>query len=974
MSESGSVSHPEGVMLGLEPSGEQDAFTSKTHVLELDDIEIRRIVEMAANVLGAPFACLNVPVEDQFRVAASVGVEVDSFPRSGAMCQKVITTESRLIVPDFSVAPEYAGEAELYNLGFYAGIPLTDENQGVIASLCVFGPDAKDWSEKETELLQSFALGISRRLMLVRVTNQLHAERSRMEAHDRFFYDSLDLNCVASVEGRFVDLNKRWSEVLGYSMDELLSTPFASFIHPDDVASTQEVIGDLIESRRVVRFRNRYKHRDGYYLWLEWNAFPPSEDQPHIFASARDVSHLVEAELELDTRGRVLEVIRRSHGEFISSGGDSSWWNGLLSELLSLTESEYGFIGVTGEDDEGPFLRTLAITNIAWNDETRKFYEENAPTGMVFRNMDTLFGRAIVEEQAVLANDVATDSRAGGRPNGHPPLNTFAGLPIVSDQSMVGLVGLANRSFGYDQSVVDTIDPILGLIGTVIQNQILSVERREVEKQLVRSRQVQSQLLASSDTAYIGLRSDGEVTFVNPRFTEMSSGLPSELRTEAVTLEERLRIWFGDGSLVNQILTMVAEGAMGDLEIDEATLCPNSASPIPVRVRASLFKGEGGDSGVLISLTDRSADHRLIDSERLNLMLEIRIEDLKRTQRENEILSECVEFLQNCVSLEEGLQLIERAATRLFGTDNLTIYGSTEHGSHLHLRYSKDEALDELSVKDCWALRSRRVYGSGDGMHHLPCRHTTQSGQPTFCIPLWSLDRNVALISVPIDSKGSTSIAEQDREARHSQYVAMAQSISGALSTIALRESLEQAALTDELTSLPNRRSFQTDVARMLSRHSRTDEGFAFALLDIDHFKRVNDTYGHDVGDRVLQTVARVMSGGIRGFDVVARVGGEEFGLLLCNLTKEAAEARFEAIRDEIAARCQIGGEPVTVSVGGLHSSSLREPPTYERLYRVADEALYMAKELGRNKVVMSGRVPTPSAAGLLKSDAETVL
>jgi eukaryotic-like serine/threonine-protein kinase len=111
----------------------------------------------------------------------------------------------------------------------------------------------------------------------------------------RFFELSLDLFCLASMDGFFLRVNSNFSRVLGYPSEELLSKPFMDFVHPEDRDSTLLIMQDLARGNPVVRFRNRYRHVAGYYLWLEWTA----KSVPHealIFAVARDVTELLEVE------------------------------------------------------------------------------------------------------------------------------------------------------------------------------------------------------------------------------------------------------------------------------------------------------------------------------------------------------------------------------------------------------------------------------------------------------------------------------------------------------------------------------------------------------------------------------------------------------------------------------------------------------------------------------------------------------
>lgn len=166
---------------------------------------------------------------------------------------------------------------------------------------------------------------------------------------------------------------------------------------------------------------------------------------------------------------------------------------------------------------------------------------------------------------------------------------------------------------------------------------------------------------------------------------------------------------------------------------------------------------------------------------------------------------------------------------------------------------------------------------------------------------------------------------------------------------------LNQQAATDQLTGLPNRRYLWEALAAELMRARRKQTPLAVMLLDIDHFKQINDRWGHEAGDLVLKNVTHAIRAVVRGSDIVARHGGEEFVVVLPEAAEEIALARAEAVRAEIAGlQLAYGGKPlgaVTASVGIVVSHELRE--TAEGLVRIADEAMYEAKQGGRNRVVL---------------------
>lgn len=162
-----------------------------------------------------------------------------------------------------------------------------------------------------------------------------------------------------------------------------------------------------------------------------------------------------------------------------------------------------------------------------------------------------------------------------------------------------------------------------------------------------------------------------------------------------------------------------------------------------------------------------------------------------------------------------------------------------------------------------------------------------------------------------------------------------------------LNMKLEELATTDPLTGLRNRRAFDAHMAQQLAIVQRRGTPLSLLMLDADHFKRVNDTLGHDGGDRVLQAIAGHLKACARTVDVVARVGGEEFAVILPSTGEAGAQEVGERMRQAVE-----GGPwdemPVTISVG---TATLVEGEDAERIYGRADAALYAAKQAGRNRV-----------------------
>ncbi|MBN1799771.1 MAG: GGDEF domain-containing protein [Spirochaetales bacterium] len=163
-----------------------------------------------------------------------------------------------------------------------------------------------------------------------------------------------------------------------------------------------------------------------------------------------------------------------------------------------------------------------------------------------------------------------------------------------------------------------------------------------------------------------------------------------------------------------------------------------------------------------------------------------------------------------------------------------------------------------------------------------------------------------------------------------------------------IREKLEHMATYDQLTLLLNRYAYRDILEKEIAQANRNNSRLSLILFDIDHFKKINDKYGHDIGDKILNIVAQRVNSCIRKSDFLFRIGGEEFAIVAAQTTAAQARILAEKIRETIAARKYIHDITVTLSLG---VAELRKADSTEDIFRKADAALYKAKQAGRNRV-----------------------
>jgi len=172
----------------------------------------------------------------------------------------------------------------------------------------------------------------------------------------------------------------------------------------------------------------------------------------------------------------------------------------------------------------------------------------------------------------------------------------------------------------------------------------------------------------------------------------------------------------------------------------------------------------------------------------------------------------------------------------------------------------------------------------------------------------------------------------------------------------ASREALHQQATTDPLTKLENRRAFFDRAGELLALHSRYGSTYSVLMLDIDYFKKINDNHGHDGGDKVLVAIAGVLKDLTRGVDTVARIGGEEFAILLPDTNRLGSAVMAERVRSAIEQHnLEIDSTNLSITVSiGIASQDAENTDSVRDLMRIADKRLYLAKAMGRNRIAVN--------------------
>ena len=322
-----------------------------------------------------------------------------------------------------------------------------------------------------------------------------------------------------------------------------------------------------------------------------------------------------------------------------------------------------------------------------------------------------------------------------------------------------------------------------------------------------------------------------------------------------------------------------------------------------------------------------------------------------------EVLFEMTDMLQSALGYADANAVLRATAARLLPGVGGALYIFNNSGDRLELSDSwacpADSApIDFITPSQCWALKRGKPHLNHTAPDALRCEHH-RNNVMALEIPMMARGEVYGLLNIQADGADA-----EERLLEAAQMAgALADAMSLALANIALREKLRTQALRDPLTGLYNRRYMEDVLERYTNLAERHMTALSVVMIDLDHFKRLNDELGHAAGDAVLCEVAAAIMGSIRPCDVACRFGGEELVVLLPDCGKIEALAKAELLRARIERLSENHGTHISASFG---IATIPETSSNARdALADADAALYRAKEEGRNRVASAGK-PAP--------------
>jgi signal transduction histidine kinase/CheY-like chemotaxis protein len=455
--------------------------------------------------------------------------------------------------------------------------------------------------------------------------------------------------------------------------------------------------------------------------WMETYASPfllESGETAHI-AITNDISEKIEREKEIELQSKLIHAMGEIKSKFLQGVNEKEIFDSLLAQVLEMTESKYGYIGEVLYKEEQPYLKTKSITDISWNEEIKEIYFENAPQGMEFTNLNSLFGHVLKHNEHVISNSPKNDPRKAGITLGHPLLDSYLGIALRFDNQLIGSVGLGNKEGGYTEEDIEFLTPYLDTCSLLIK---AIRDRKGLER--AKEKAVSASMAKSS--------------FLSNMSHEMRTPLNAILGTTQLLKGENLNDKIKEDfdviesssnsllSLVNNILDL-SKIESGMLELKRA----NFSSKEIFREIEKIFKPMTNSKGIEFLITEETAipDYLFGDKIRINqILINLIGNAVKFTEKGRiEILFNYSSGVLKTTVSDTGIGIDEESVDYVF---NMFTQIENHHshlvlGTGLGLAISKDlaKAMDgDLNVK-------RKVDVGTDFILEIPCAEASNVEQ-----------------------------------------------------------------------------------------------------------------------------------------------------------------------------------------------------------------------------------------------------
>jgi diguanylate cyclase (GGDEF)-like protein/PAS domain S-box-containing protein len=498
---------------------------------------------------------------------------------------------------------------------------------------------------------------------------------------------------------------------------------------------------------------------------------------------------------------------------------------------------------------------------------------------------------------------------------------------------------------------------VLSAVGLIVGSEVS--ERHRLALDLNEQTTYLDSLIQNSPLGIVVLDRQGGVDLANSAFEKLfqydqrelasidiaSMGMPDDEATDSAQIIPQI---FAGNALHRTVRQRRKDGEILNLALHGVPLLLNN------EVR-----------GAYLIYEDISEQIRANDAQRQHAeSLDRLVKELELRTRQMTALNEMGALLQCSGTVQEACGVVADCVQKLFPeapSGALYLFRSSRDLIEAAVRWGRRDVLAPTFPPDaCWSLRRGQPYWSESPDSAIACQHLTKSSTvESLCVPMVAQGNTIGVLH--LEFEGATRLrngsgAGNFREPHEQLAISVASHIALSLASLQLRETLREQSIRDPLTRLFNRRFLEESLQRELQIASRKKQSLAILFLDLDHFKTFNDTFGHEAGDMVLQSLADLFRTFFRTTDICCRYGGEEFAIILPESSARDAALRANVLRSDVKSlRLQyknqnLGALSISAGVAAFpeHASAADE------LLQIADQCLYESKSRGRDFVTMA--------------------
>ena len=735
----------------------------------------------------------------------------------------------------------------------------------------------------------------------ITMEHQVYATLQENERNFRLLVQTLPsvvFKGYADWSGDFFDDDKV-KNLTGYSMMDfnLRKMKWSDLIVPEDVAKASESIKEALKGNKSYMREYRITNKSGEILWIRERAQIVCDRAGRIEYITGIFSDITQ-EHELQAS---LKAIQKHNETILNSLGEGLFEVDREGEVTFVNPAALNMTGFTAREVMGQNWHQLTHYK---KEDGSPYHAEECPIHATFLD----------GQERKVSDDIFWTK------TGEPLPVAYVTTPIVEGEEVVGVVG-AFRDI---------------------------TMRKLGEAEVKKAHQYLEDIFDNSAEAIGIVDAHGFVQKWN-KACELIYGYSYEdLRGRPA-----FDLYADKDELAKMLIQLRRDGSVKGYEI---TMRRKNGSTFPCSLSVKVLHDERGKNmgSVTVARDLTELKEKEAKLHEANEQLQTLVQEANQRNRNMTLLQEMSDVFQSCQTSGETYSAISHFAPKFFPDYGGALYilNNSKNLYEMTAIWGDAASLELVFGNDeCWCLRRSRAYLVADSGNTMNCRHVSTSLPGSYlCVPMMAQGEIMGIFHLRKDAPEAKEHLQDIGQFATTVSEAMAM----ALANLKLRETLRNQAIRDGLTGLFNRRYLEETLERELSRGKRQGNPLGVIMLDLDHFKEYNDTFGHNAGDELLCALGQLIQDQVRREDIACRFGGEEFLLIMPGAPLEIALERANELNRSVKMlhKNSPALKPITISAGVAifpdHGGNGKD------VIRAADAALYRAKEEGRDRVVVA--------------------